>query len=232
MKVLAIIPARGGSKTIPKKNIKVLGGEPLIGYSIRSALESKLITTIMVSTDDVEIALIAEEYGNFIPFMRSNELALDHTPTVEVVVDILNIYKSKGIVYDAVILLEPTYPFRRKGEIDDCINKFKNSGADSLISVIEVPSQFNPHWVFETNQEDSLEKSIPGKLIGRRQVLPKAYARDGSIYITKTSTLLNQGCLYGNRIAYSVNTSDKAVNIDSMDDWFRAEQLISKYLVS
>ncbi len=230
MKILAIVPARGGSKGIPRKNIKSLAGKPLLAYTLETASQSRLIDTLIVSTEDEEIANVAASLGHPVPFMRSAELAQDFTPSVDVIVDIVNTYKKMDVFYDAVMLLEPTCPFRRVEEINECVEIFKNKGTDSLITVKNVPAQFNPHWVFEDGGDSLLHKAIESDtVISRRQILPKAYARDGSVYITKADVLVNQHSLYGNSIAFRVNDNPMHVNIDSVDDWREAERKLSQY---
>ncbi len=226
MKTIAIIPARGGSKGIKRKNIKMLGCKPLIAYSIEAALESKLIDTVMVSTEDDEIAKVAQDFGLKVPFMRPMVLAQDHTPTIDVVVNVLEEYIKMGVVFDTVVVLEPTNPFRTAHEIDDCIKMFENKQSDSLITVKEVPAKFNPHWVFEENEEALLHKSINEPVIARRQILPKAYARDGSVYVVKASVVIETKSLYGETIAYRLNGNPNQINIDSRHDWIEAERIL------
>ena len=229
MKILAIIPARGGSKGIPRKNIKQLGDKPLIAYTIQRALESKLINTVMVSTEDNEIAGVAEQFGLKVPFMRPERLAQDFTPSLDVVINVLETYKKQDKFFDAVMILEPTNPFRTADEIDECIRIFKAKDTDSLISVKEVPPQYNPHWVFEENEEAILHKAIgETTIIARRQILPKAFARDGSVYLTKVDVVLNQRSLFGESIAYRLNDNPNQINIDNIEDWKAAEKIVKQ----
>ena len=228
MKILGLIPARGGSKGVPKKNIKLLGKKPLIEYTLDDAKNSKLITKIVVSTDDEEIAIAAEISGFQPPFLRPTELAQDTSTSLEVVQHAIAFFESQNIFFDAVCLLQPTSPFREKGIIDKAIEKFISSNADSLVSVLPIPHEHNPHWAFEEN-ELGLLKIATGedKIIPRRQELPKSFHRDGSIYITKTAVIKN-GSLYGNSIAYIESNPDFHVNIDTLKDWEKAEHLLTK----
>jgi len=227
MKVLAIIPARGGSKGVPNKNIKLLGGKPLIAYTIEDAKNAKGITQLILSSDNDKIIKIANDYGLEAPFKRPVNLATDESPTILTVIHALNYFKEKGIEFEAVCLLQVTNPFRTSEFIDKAIEKFKNSKADSLISVLEVPHEFNPHWVFEKNAKGNLEISTgESELISRRQDLPVSYYRDGSIYITKTEVILNQQSLYGKSIAYIEADKTTHVNIDTMEDWEKAVQML------
>lgn len=230
MKILGLIPARGGSKGVPKKNIKLLGRKPLIEYTIDAAKDSKLLSQIVVSTDDEEIAIAAEVAGYKPPFVRPAELAEDTSTSLEVVQHAITFFESQNIFFDAVCLLQPTSPFREKGSIDKAIERFMHSNADCLVSVLPIPQEFNPHWAFEES-ENGLLKIATGEttIIPRRQALPKAFHRDGSIYITKTE-VIKTGSLYGNKIAYIESDSEFHVNIDTMKDWETAEKLLNKLL--
>jgi CMP-N-acetylneuraminic acid synthetase len=229
MRILGIIPARGGSKGVPKKNIKLLGGKPLIAYTIEAAKKAKLLTQIILSSDDEEIVKVAKDYELEVPFIRPAKLASDESPTILTVIHALNFYKEKGIEFDAVCLLQVTNPFRTTDFIDKAIEKFTITKTDSLISVLEVPHEYNPHWVFTKNKDENLEISTgETEIISRRQELPSAYYRDGAIYLTKTSVILKQQSLYGKSISYIKSDESTHVNIDTMEDWFKAEELLHK----
>lgn len=225
MKILGLILARGGSKGVPHKNKKVLGDLPLISYSINSAIKSKLIHNILVSTDCVDLFQIAENSGCKPPFIRPSALSQDSSTSLEVVQHAISFFEEQGILYDAVCLLQPTSPFRKEGFIDSAIQQFIDKQVDSLVSVLPVPHEYNPHWTFEI-QEKGLLKIATGEehIIPRRQDLPKAYHRDGSIYITKVS-VLKQGSFYGDSMAYIESDPEWYVNIDTLYDWNRAEEL-------
>lgn len=228
MRILGLIPARGGSKGVPKKNIKLLGTKPLLVYTIDAAKSSKLITEIVVSTDDEEIAILAAVYGCKPPFLRPAEFAEDTSTSLEVVQHAISFFESKNIFFDAVCLLQPTTPFREKGSIDIAIEKFITSKSDCLISVLPIPPEYNPHWAFEEN-EKSLLKIATGDatIIPRRQELPQAFHRDGAIYISKTD-VIKGGSFYGKSIAYIESNPEFYVNIDTMDDWELAEKLLTQ----
>jgi CMP-N,N'-diacetyllegionaminic acid synthase len=228
MKILGLIPARGGSKGVPKKNIKLLGKLPLIEYTINSAKESDLLTQIVVSTEDEEIAIAAEVAGYRPPFMRPIEFALDTSTSLEVVQHAVAFFESRNVFFDAVCLLQPTTPFRDKGFLDKAIENFIASKADSLVSVLEIPHEYNPHWAFEA-AGNGLLKIATGEdtIISRRQDLPKAFHRDGSVYITKTD-VIKKGSLYGTSIAYVKSNPQFHVNIDTMKDWETAEKLLTQ----
>lgn len=227
MKILGLITARSGSKGIPGKNIKLLGKKPLISYSIISALESDLISKLMVSTDSEEIADIARQYGAEVPYLRPSELAQDTTPTLPVIQHVLEFYKNAGHEFDAVCLLQPTSPFRPAGFVNDCIQNFIASDADSFISVLKVPHEYNPHWTFEPDSNNLL-KIATGEttIIPRRQELPTAYYRDGSVYITKTALIENENKLVGGKIAFLESNPDFYCNLDELSDWEKAIKLL------
>lgn len=228
MRILGLIPARGGSKGVPKKNIKLLGKIPLMEYTINAAKNSKLLTEIVVSTDDEEIAIAAEVAGYKPPFVRPAEFAKDTSTSLEVVQHAITFFESQNIFFDAVCLLQPTNPFREKGLIDLAIEKFIAANADCLISVLPIPEEFNPHWAFEENGNGLLKiATCDEHIIPRRQDLPKSFHRDGSIYITKTSVIKN-GSLYGKSIAYLESNPQFHVNIDMMKDWEKAERLLTQ----
>lgn len=227
MKILGLIPARGGSKGIPGKNIKSLGGKPLLQYTFEAAKESKLLAGVILSSDNPEIITVAEKLGLEVPFIRPLDLAADDTSSLEVLNHALNYFAQKGEKFDAVCLLQPTTPFRRKGLIDDAIQKFSSGNFDSLVSVREVPAEFNPHWVFEEKEGQLKIATGETEIIIRRQELPKAYHRDGAIYITKTQVLLEQNSLYGKNIGFIDTTGDPYVNIDTLQDWEKAERILS-----
>jgi len=230
VKILGIIPARGGSKGVPNKNIKLLGGKPLLQYTSEVALKSSLLSKVILSSDDDTIISVAKDLGVEVPFKRPDNLARDASPTLPVILHALSFFEKQGEIYDAVCLLQVTNPFRSLAFLDDSIKTFIDKDTDSLISVLEVPHEYNPHWTFQVDDQEHLRISTGEKeIISRRQDLPKAYHRDGSIYLTKTSVLKEQKSLFGTRISYIESAKDKHVNIDTMDDWKQAEEMIIKY---
>lgn len=226
MNILAVIPARGGSKGVPGKNKKLLHGKPLIQYSIDTALQSKHISEVVVTTDDDEIIAIAKSLGANVPFVRPKHLAEDTTPTLPVIQHAVSHFEAEGKQFDAICLLQPTSPFRPKGFLDKALETFQEKQTDSLVSVLEVPHQYNPHWTFEANDNGVLQIATGEQnIIPRRQELPKAYHRDGSVYITKTNVLMHEDSLYGNSVAYIVSDERFYVNIDTTEDWEKATEL-------
>ncbi|PHN08602.1 acylneuraminate cytidylyltransferase family protein [Flavilitoribacter nigricans] len=229
MKVLGLIPARGGSKGIPRKNLKALAGKPLVCYTIEAALQSSLLDTVIVSTEDAEIAAVSRRTGAEVPFLRPAELAADSAPTIDTVVHALQFYESRGKTFDAICLLQPTTPFRTAEDIDLAIRQFKDREADCLISVRPVPHQYNPHWIFEPEGDGYLRLATgEEQIIPRRQELPPAYYRDGAIYLTRWAILRDERTLYGKKITYCVLEQSPEINIDTPADWANAERLINQ----
>lgn len=225
MKCIGIIPARGGSKGIPQKNIKDLCGKPLIQYTIEEALKSNL-DHVIVSTDDKEIAKISKSCGADV-MMRPLELAEDKTPTLPVLLNVIDRVEEK---YDYVVTLQPTSPLRKANHIDKAIEAItKNNNADSLVSVVEVPHNCSPSSIMELNDGyiNPVEKE---KIILRRQDKPVFWARNGAaIYITKTDKL-SEFIWGGNTIPFVMNKIE-SFDIDDNEDWKIVESLM-KYLNS
>ena len=224
MTILGIIPARGGSKSVPKKNIKELDGKPLLQYTVEAANNAKLLSRVILSSDDDDIISVAKNLKVDVPFKRPSHLAEDASPTLPVIQHALQFFQSQNIHFDAVCLLQATSPFKTGAFIDAAVKKFIESDCDALVSVQKVPAEYNPHWTFKANEEGFLNLTTNDEqIITRRQDLPTVYHRDGLIYITKTSVLLKQNSIYGNKIAYIESPEEGQINIDTMDDWHKAE---------
>lgn len=229
MRVLGLIPARGGSKGVPRKNVRPLGGRPLLAYTADAALASRRLSRVALSTEDQEIAEAGRRCGLEAPFLRPAELARDETPMLPVVQHALSWMAEHGDLFDAVCLLQPTNPFRRPEDIDVCIDLLERSGADSVITVLPVPAEFNPHWVYFRSATGELRlatgESVP---LPRRQDLPSAFHREGSVYVTRTSVVLERSSLYGDRVLGLPLDPAACVNIDTPGDWERAEALLAR----
>lgn len=228
MRVLGIIPARGGSKGVPRKNIKLLCGKPLIAYTIEAAMNAKRLTRTIVSTEDEEIAEVAKSLGADVPFMRPKELADDATPTFDVVIDSVKKLEDSGEEYDAICLLQPTNPLRRSLDIDECVDMLEKTGADSVVTVLPVPDKYNPKWVYWKTESGEMSLSTgETEPTTRRQDLPSAFHREGSVYVTRVAVLKKRRNLYGDHVlGYEMKVQD-SVNIDTVEDWENAELQIS-----
>jgi len=230
MKILAIIPARGGSKGVLGKNSKILGGKPLIAYSIEQAIASTIFAKIIVSTDDEAIAKIALDFGAEVPFLRPAALANDTASSIAVVQHAVDFFESKNEFFDSICLLQPTSPFRERGFINKAVAKFTSTNLDALVSVLSVPHEFNPHWIFEPDEKGVLKIATgENEIIKRRQELPKAFFRDGAIYVTKME-FIKKGTFYGKQLGYVESNPDLYVNIDTIEDWIVAEQKLPTIL--
>jgi CMP-N,N'-diacetyllegionaminic acid synthase len=231
LKLLALIPARGGSKGVPGKNIRLLGGKPLIWYSFEAARISGLFSEIVLTTDDPKIAQVGHEIGCMVPFIRPSGLASDSARTIDVVNHALSFLEIMGQVYEGVVLLQPTSPFRKNNLIGEAIDKLEKNKADSVVSVRKVPHHYNPHWVFEESSDHLLRIATgDSQLISRRQDLPDAYYRDGQIYITRTEIIKNCNSFIGDRLTFLLNEGPgPAINIDTEADWQAAEQYLTHH---
>lgn len=228
MKILGIIPARGGSKGIPEKNIKLLGNKPLLEYTWDSVKDSKLLKRVILSSDSSKIIELAKKLNIEVPFIRPEEVSADDTPSIKVIEHAINFFANRGEKFDAVCLLQPTTPFRKKEMIDEAIMKFEIENFDSLISVRQVPVDYNPHWIFEEKNGRLKIATGDNDIIPRRQELPKAYHRDGALYLTKTKTIVDNKSLYGESIGYIDTTGSPYVNIDTPEDWIKAEKILKR----
>jgi len=227
VRVLGLIPARGGSKGVPGKNVARLGGKPLIQHTIDSARAATRLSRIVVSTDADDIAEVGRSLGIDVPFMRPATLATDDAPMLGVVQHALDTLESSGDTrYDAVCLLQPTNPFRSPGLIDRCIDEFDRSRADAVVTVLRVPSEHHPQWTYLRGDDGGLHLAMGGTdPISRRQDLPVAYHREGSVYVTRRE-VIDRGSLYGDRLIGVEVDADRSVNIDTIADWRRAEDLL------
>ena len=225
MKALVIIPARGGSKGIPHKNIKPLAGIPLIGYAINTAREVVDDCDICVSTDDPEIAATAEQLGVKVPFLRPAELATDKSGSREVMLHAVNFFKDNGIDYDTIILLQPTSPFRTSEDVKGCLNLYKD-GVDMVVSVKE--ASCNPYYnCFETNADGFLKISKGNGQYTRRQDVPKAWEYNGAVYIINVKSLQDMPMSsFPHRLMYEMPAS-RSIDLDTPTDWMVAEALMN-----
>ena len=205
-KILGIIPARGGSKGLPKKNIKTFNGKPLIYWTMQSAQNSKFLDEIYISTDSNEIADVVKDYGIHIPLMRPKELAKDDSPSYELIIHAIDYFKSQNKSFDYVALLEPTSPLRKKNDIDNAIAKIvDHPEADSLVSIGEVHTE-HPDIVKKENSDSYLEPYFRNEVdIYQRQQANKAYFPYGVVYISKVDAFYKNQSFYTKKlIGYNI----------------------------
>lgn len=235
-RVLGVIPARGGSKGIPRKNIRPLGGKPLLAYTIEAALASKGITDLVVSTDDVEIQSLAIALGAQAPFLRSAELSHDRAlavPTIQNAVEIMESVR-KGQRYDYVMMLQPTTPFRSSNDIDQALKMIMEARpeapqrqAEGLISIISVDN-WHPMKMKKFMGERLVDYERPPVENPPRQTLPPVFMVNGAIYLTKRDVLMERGSFQGSFCLGMEMPPERSVNIDSDVDWVIAEYYLEK----
>ncbi len=223
-KILSVIPARGGSKGIPHKNIIDLCGKPLISYTIKAALDSKYIDYVLVSTDDEEIAGVALECGAEVPFMRPAELASDTAKTEDTVIHAIKALKEEGETFSDLILLQPTEPLRTTQDIDNAIEVYCDNGYRSLVSVNEVDD--NPILV-RTIEAGRLKPLLNVSGTCRRQDMPKYYRVNGCIYINAVDEINESTSLNDNEIPFVMEKSH-SVDIDELSDLAMARYYLEK----
>lgn len=226
MGIIAIIPARGRSKSIPRKNIRLLGGKPLIVHTIEIALKCQLLDRVIVSTDDQEIAAISKKYGAEVPFLRPKELALDTTPILPVLQHAISfLEQNEKANIDIVVLLQPTSPFREVSDIEDCIKRLRNEKAESVVTVCEV--EHNPYFVMMKFENDNLVPFLKTKkLITRRQDAPKVYRLNGAVYAIRRNVLMNKGKIFTNKTKAIIMPQLRSIDLDRELDFEFAEFLI------
>lgn len=226
MKPLVIIPARGGSKGIPHKNIRLLGGKPLICRAIDNARAVADDSDICVSTDDPEIIRVAEDYGLKVPFVRPAELAADNSGTYEVLLHALDFYERQGRHYDAIVLLQPTSPFRRDEDVRGAMALY-TPDIDMVVSITEARS--NPYYnCFETDSNGFLQISKGDGSYVRRQDVPKAWEYNGAVYVINPESLKRESLgKFKRRKGYEMDELH-SLDLDTPLDWSIAKLLISK----
>ncbi len=209
-----MIPARGGSKGIPNKNLATVCGRPLLAYTADAVKQSTRLTRAIVSTDDERIADCARSLGLEVPFMRPASLAADDTPMLPVLQHALGTLKSDGFEADIVVLLQPTSPLRRGEHIDAAVDWLQRAGGESVVSVVEVPHQFSPVSVMRVD-DGYLFPFLDGPPIVRRQDKPRLYARNGPAVLAVRASVLVGGSLYGNKSWPLVMKQEESLDVDT-----------------
>lgn len=223
--ILIIIPARGGSKGIPRKNIKPLNRKPLIYYAIDTARAITSDDNICVSTDDVEIKTIVEEHGLKVPFLRPERLSTDTAGTYEVLLHALDFYEKQGKHYDKVLLLQTTSPFRTAEQVREALQLYGETNADMVVSVKECPS--NPYYnVFEEDENGFLHVCKGDGNIFRRQDAPKVYEYNGAIYIMDAEKLKTTHMHKMQKRVKYIMDAQSSFDLDTMQDWEMAEMIL------
>ncbi|MGE3404889.1 MAG: acylneuraminate cytidylyltransferase family protein [Vicinamibacterales bacterium] len=224
---LGLVPARGGSKGVPHKNARLLAGRPLIGYTADAARRSGVIDRLVLSTDSGEIAAIGRAEGLDVPFMRPAELAADDTPMAAVIRHALEQLAAVGAGPEIVVLLQPTSPLRRPEHIRDAVELLRENGADSVVTVTEVPRHLSPDYVMRIEAGKLRPFLSESASLTRRQDARAAYSRDGTAYVFWRATFERTGSIYGDDVRPLVVPASESLSIDSPADWDAAERILA-----
>jgi N-acylneuraminate cytidylyltransferase len=222
--VLAIIPARGGSKGVPRKNIRDVAGKPLIAWTIEEANKSRYIDRLVVSTDDQEIADIAMQWGGDVPFMRPDELAQDDTPGIAPVIHMLTTIQP---AYELVVLLQPTSPLRTVEDIDGAINLMIARKANACVSVVE-PDK-SPYWMYSLTRSGKLLPLLSGNY-ACRQDIPSVYALNGAVYVAEINWLISMQTFITEETVAFIMPKERSIDIDTNIDLILANELLSNQI--
>lgn len=221
-RLLAVIPARGGSKGVPRKNVRIVGGLPLIAWTLKAAGESRFVDTTIVSTDDEEIATVARAHGGDVPFVRPAQLASDQAPTMDVVLDALQRFPG----YQWVLLLQPTSPLRQAADIDAAIERCVATGAPSCVSVCA--AQESPYWMYTVADGGQMRPLIAQTTHTRRQDLPPVYSLNGAIYLARVDWLQREHAFVRpDTIAYEM-PFERSLDIDTESDLLQLQTLLGR----
>ncbi len=225
-RVLALVPARSGSKGLPGKNCRLLAGRPLLAHAVEAAVKSGVVDRVVLSTDSPEIAEIGRQSGAEVPFLRPADLAADTTPMLPVVTHAVETLSASGWAADIVVLLQPTAPLRRPEHVAMAVTLLHTTGADSVATVIPLPLEMSPDCLMRID-DGRLVPFMDRPVVTRRQDARPAYKRDGTVYTFWTRTLLGQRSLYGADCRPLVIPASESVTIDTPDDWAEAERRLT-----
>jgi CMP-N,N'-diacetyllegionaminic acid synthase len=228
LRVLGLVPARGGSKGVPGKNVRPLAGHTLLEYTARAARESGVLDRVILSTDSPEIAEAGRRAGLEVPFIRPGALAADDTPMVPVIQHALTEVSRQGWSPDIVVLLQPTSPLRRPDHIRDAVGMLRDTSADSVVTVVEVPRHLSPDYVMRIEGGRLQPFLADGARVTRRQDARPAYSRDGTVYAFRCSTIERTGGIYGEDCRPLLIEACDSLSIDSPADWDEAERLLTQ----
>lgn len=227
MNVLGLVPARGGSKGVPRKNVRPLAGRSLIAYAADAASGSGVLDRVVLSTDADDIAAEGLRVGLDVPFLRPGELAADDTPMLAVLQHAITALDAQGWATDMLVLLQPTSPLRRPEHIRRAVETLRDTKADSVVTVVELPRHLSPDYVMRL-ENGRLRPFLPeGAHVARRQDARLAYSREGTVYACWRATIERFGNIYGDDCRPLLIDPGESLSIDSAADWEAAERLLS-----
>ena len=228
-RILGLIPARGGSKGLPQKNVRFLQGKPLIAWTIEQSIASKYLDQVIVSTDDKEIDAVSERFGVKAPFVRPEELATDEARMVDVVLHAINWLENNDRIYDLIVLLQPTSPTRITEDIDNAIELLFKRGASSIISVCE--DGHPPFWSNTLPEDGCMKNFVKDEHLGKnRQDLPQSFRINGAVYVVYSDYLKEEKEFLGNNTYAYIMPDSRSVDIDNMVDFKLAELILQESL--
>jgi CMP-N,N'-diacetyllegionaminic acid synthase len=222
---IAIIPARGGSKGVPRKNVRMLAGKPLILWTVECALMAERFDRVIVSTDDPEIAEVSMQSGAEVPFLRPRELASDTATSLDVVMHALNwLEQHGGVLPSSIMLLQPTSPMREKRDIQDAVDLLRETSSQAVVSVC--PSAHPPHWLRKIDAEGRIHSWLPEQIPNRRQDSEAFYQINGSIYLIKQDVLVRERTFLPSDTRALIMPEDRSVDIDTPWDFYLADLIM------
>lgn len=224
--ICAVIPARGGSKGVPRKNVKLFAGLPLIAHTIDAARKARGLDRVIVSTDDEEIARVAREHGADVPFLRPAELSGDDVPTLPVLLHAARWLEdaAQGPRIEAMVTLQPTSPLRRAEHIDEAITRWRQTGADAVVTVCR--AERNPYWMGTLSGDRFVSLMEDFGTYRSRQSLPPVYRLNGAVYVTARRVLFDEGKILGADTRAIVMSNDDSLDIDTLADFAAGEAMM------
>jgi N-acylneuraminate cytidylyltransferase len=225
--IVGLVPARGGSKGVPDKNIRPLAGRTLLEYAAAAARESGVIDRVVVSTDSQTIAAAARSAGLEVPFMRPSDLGRDDTPMLPVITHALDELDRAGWRAEIVILLQPTSPLRTPAHIRTAVDMLRESQADAVVTVVELPRHLSPDYVMRIDEGKLVPFLAEGSRVTRRQDARAAFVRDGTVYAFWSRTVREQHSIYGRDCRPLIVDSAESLTIDTWEDWREAERRLA-----
>ena len=222
--ICAVIPARGGSKGVPRKNVRLFGGRPLIAHTIDAARRALTLNRVIVSTDDEEIARVARECGAEVPFVRPADLSGDHVPTLPVLQHAARwLEETCGEAVDAIVTLQPTSPFRRVEHIEEAVARWRETGADAVVTVCV--AERSPYWMGTLSGDRFLPLIQDFEAYRSRQTLPTVYRLNGAVYVTSRRMLFDEARILGGDTRAVLMSADESLDIDTLADFAVGEAM-------